>query len=38
MLNAVVRTEFEDYASCCRAIIHDGAANGTRMPFFSNFI
>lgn len=35
MLNAVVRAEFVDYASCCRAIIHDGAANGTRMPFLA---
>lgn len=38
MLNAVVRTEFVDYVSCSRAIIHDGAADGTRMSFFSNFI
>jgi hypothetical protein len=36
--SAVVRTQFLDFIYICRAIFHVVAANGIRMPFFSNCI
>ncbi|WP_343796956.1 RAxF-45 family protein [Bacillus carboniphilus] len=34
----VIRGQILDFMYICRAIFHDAAANGTRMPFFSNCI
>ncbi|MGE8203135.1 RAxF-45 family protein [Heyndrickxia sp. NPDC080065] len=39
MNNAVlVRGQWMEYIYICRAIFHVGAANGTGLPIFSNFI
>jgi hypothetical protein len=36
--SAGMRAQFLDYIYICRAIFHVAAANGIRMPFFSNCI